>query len=172
MKKKRIFILIIILILIFIILNLFKSKEDIFDDIMIFSLWRSIGNKNEYIINPQKRETIELNLFNTSDIYRKIAPGNEGQFILRLIRPKESNFKIYIKGNSAKPQNLLFILDDEIYYNIEDMQEKLNNILQNKDNVTINWKWEYDISQEDNIKDTEDGKEAQKYVFEINALIE
>lgn len=172
MKKKKIFILITILILIFIILNLFKSKENIFDDIMIFSLWSSIGNKNEYIINPKKREIVELNIFNTSDVYRKIAPGSEGKFILRLIRPKDSNFKIYLEGNTTKPQNLLFIVNNKIYYNIEDMQEDINNILNDSDNVLINWKWEYDISQEDNIKDTEDGNEAQRYIFQINALIE
>lgn len=172
MKKKRIYILIIILILIFIIFNIFRSKKNIFDDIMIFNLWNATGDKNEYVINPQKEEKIELNVFNTTDMYEKIAPGSSGQFKIKLIKPQNSDFKIVLKETSTKPQNLIFIVDGKKYYNIKDIEEKLNKIFRYTNNIIINWVWEYEVSEKKNIEDTEDGKEAQKYAFEITATIE
>lgn len=154
------------------LLNLFKAKMNIFDDIMIFNLWNATGDKDEYVINPQKEEKIELNVFNTTDMYEKIAPGSSGQFKIKLIKPQNSDFKIILKETSTKPQNLIFIVDGKKYYNIKDMEESLNKIFQYNDNIIINWIWEYEVSEEKNAKDTEDGEEAQKYAFEIIATIE
>ena len=64
------------------------------------------------------------------------------------------------------------MLDGKKYNSIKEMQEAITQKLEKMDSVKINWKWEYDISQEDDLEDTEDGKKAQKYIFEVEAAIE
>lgn len=49
----RYILILIILVIIFIILNFYKSKKNIFEDIMIFVLWGGNSIKNEYGINSQ-----------------------------------------------------------------------------------------------------------------------
>lgn len=49
----RYILILIILVIIFTILNFYKSKKDIFDDIMIFGLWGGNSIKKEYEINSQ-----------------------------------------------------------------------------------------------------------------------
>ena len=44
----RYILILIVLVIIFIILNFYKSKKNIFEDIMIFGLWGGNGIKNEY----------------------------------------------------------------------------------------------------------------------------
>lgn len=174
--KKKIYILIIILILIFIILNIYKSKDIVFDDISIFSLWNDLGENQEYKINPEKQESIEINVFqtvkNSVGIHKKVAPGSFGEFTIKLIKPKEAEYKIKLKDITDKPQNLVFILNGNKYESITEMENKLNIIFQTNNIATIKWEWKYENDEYGNMKDTEDGEKAQKYIFEIKAIIE
>ena len=176
MKKKAVFILIIILILIFIFLSFYKSKKNIFDDITIFSLWNGIGDKNEYVINPEKRENIKIDVFKTvekgTEIYKKIAPGSHGKFTIKLTKPIEANSDVVLKELSNKPQNLIFTLNQKQYDSIEKMQQEINEIFKIQDEVTIYWEWPYELDTENDIQDTKEGEKAERYLFEVNAIIE
>lgn len=66
MKNAIRYILILtVLVIIFIILNFYKSKKNIFEDIMIFRLWGGNSIKNEYGINSQN--TVEIDVFSTTN---------------------------------------------------------------------------------------------------------
>ena len=168
MKKVKYF-LIIMLILIIIFLIFYKTPSNIFEDITIFSLW----NENEYVINAKSNDKIQINVFNQiNNQNKKIAPGSSGNFKIKLIKPDETSCTVNIKEITSKPKNLIFMLDGKKYNSITEMQEAINQKLEKMDYVKINWEWEYDISQEDDLEDTEDGEKAQKYIFEVEAIIE
>ena len=174
--KKKIYIITIILILIFFILFFYKSDNNIFDDITIFSLWENMKKENEYVINPEKEENISIDVYksiqNGTKLYKKIAPGSYGQFVIKLTRPKDTKCKIILKDITYKPQNLEFILKNKRYNKLEQMENILNDIFNTEDEVTISWNWKYQNTDENNIKDTKDGKIATKYIFEVKAIIE
>lgn len=167
-NKKKYILILIVLILIFIILNFYKSNKSIFDDIIIFSLWE---NKKEYEISLQ--ETVEIDVFSTiNNIYKKIAPGSKGGFVIKFKKPKNSNFKINVIEKSSKPQNLVFILDNKKYYSIKQMENEINQKFLENETITVNWEWIYYIDEIHDIQDTEDGKNAYKYIFVIEAIVE
>ena len=183
---KKIIYIIIILILIFIILSFFKSKNEIFNDIVIFNLWSNIGDKNEYVINPKKEKSLKIEVYKTIqkgeetyekidnkvNVYKKIAPGSYGKFTIKIKKSQELNYRILLKDMTLKPENLIFILDGQEYNSIKDMQEKLNNIFKSQDKAIINWKWEYNGNTQNDTKDTKDGENAQSYSFEVKAIVE
>lgn len=193
--KKKIYIIIIILILIFIILNFYKSNKNIINDIMIFDLWEDIGiktnkenNQNTYVINPVKQDNIQIDVYKTiqnsyevkevtdnlqgNKIYKKIAPGSYGNFLIKLERPFNSKCNIIVNDLNSKPENLVFILDNKQYNSIKEMQNKLNEIFQVENAVLIQWEWKYENTQENNLQDTYDGENVENYKFEVKAIIE
>lgn len=168
--KKRLYFLIIILILIIIFIIFYKSKKMIFEEHTIFNMW------NEYVINPKKDKSIQIDIFknisNGNKIHEKIAPGSYGDFSIRLIRPQNSKIDIKIKDITSKPNNLIFILDNNEFYSIEEMQEKLKEKLLTEESTKIKWIWKYETSKEGDIEDTKSGEIAQSYIFEINAILD
>ena len=105
MKKIGYILIVLILILILIILQIYKYKENNSDDIMIFGLWNDIGDKNEYVINPQNHTTVQIDVFktinNATKVYKKIAPGSFGSFVIKLTRPIQSNYEITLSFENA-----------------------------------------------------------------------
>ena len=176
MKKIGYILIVLILILILIILQIYKYKENNSDDIMIFGLWNDIGDKNEYVINPQNHTTVQIDVFktinNATKVYKKIATGSFGSFVIKLTRPIQSNYEIEIKDVTTKPKNLVFIIDGKKYYFAKEMEEKINEKFASANKIKINWEWKYESSQEEDIEDTKDGENAQRYIFEIKAVIE
>lgn len=172
--KKRIYILIIIIIvvLIFIILNLRDVDLNEVDDIIIFSLW----NENNFELNYKNNDKIKIDVFqtaqNSTKVHKKIAPGSYGKFTIKITKPESSNCEIVIRDITQKPQNLIFELNGYKYSSIESMAEEINNIFKYENKIDINWKWEYDIDKEADIQDTIDGQRAEKYIFEIMAIID
>lgn len=168
--KKILYIFIIILVLIIIFLNFYKSKKNILEDHTIFNMW------DEYVINPEKNETVQIDIFKKindgNKVRNKIAPGSTGSFIIKLIRPKKSSFDLEIRDITYKPKNLIFILEDKKFNSMEEMQEDLKQKFLTNNNVIINWQWKYENNEEDDIEDTKDGKKAKSYIFEMNAIIE
>lgn len=172
---KKISIIIIILILILIILIFYTQKSKVFNDIMIFNLWEDLGEQ-EYIVDPEKEDKIQIDVYqtieNVTELHKKIAPGSYGKFDIKLIKPINSSCEIIVKDITNKPQNLIFLLDGKKYNTIEEMQKILNEKLQTKNKVTIHWKWNYDSGEEKDIQDTDDGEKAERYIFEIKAIVE
>lgn len=168
--KKYIFVLS-ILIIIFVILNFYKSDNNFFDDIITFGLWKSNNSQNEYKIN--NNTITEIDVFTTinRNKYKKIAPGSKGKFIITFKKPKEKFYNIKIKEKTSKPKNMYFMLDNKKYSSIEDMEIIIEEKLNNSDKVTINWEWEYYISENNDIQDTIDGENGGSYIFEIETII-
>lgn len=165
MRKKKIDILIlIILILIFLNLNFYKSDTSAFDDIMIFSLWSSQESKSE----------VEIDVFATSDnkLYKKIAPGTKGSFVIEFKRAMNLNYKIKITEKTVKPHNLVFKIGNTKYISLNEMEEVINENFKNTERIIIYWEWEYYIDDAHDIQDTKDAKNVEKYIFNIEAIVE
>lgn len=172
MKKIIKYILILIILAIFIILNFYKSNKKIFEDIMIFGLWEDNGAKNEYEITLDK--TVKIDVFTTinNKMYKKIAPGSKGSFIIKFQKPIDSSYKIKINEKTSKPKNLLFIFEGKKYSSMKQMEDIINEKFIDTDKITINWEWKYYTDEINDIQDTRDGKNAQKYFFEIESIVE
>lgn len=174
--KKLVYLIIILILILVIILNFYKSDKSIFNDIMIFDLWSGTGEENEYNINPIKEQSAQIDILKTinniNGVEKKIAPGDSGKFTIKLTKPNGTNCKILINEITSKPRNLMFILDGKKFSSLEKIQENINQKFQNQDKITINWIWQYDENQENNIQDTIDGQKAFKYIFEIKAIIQ
>lgn len=165
MKKKIINILILIIfILIAFYLNFYKSDISVFDDIMIFSLWSSQELKNE----------VEIDVFTTVNdkLYKKIAPGTKGSFVIQFKREMKLNYKIKITEKTVKPHNLVFTIGNTKYISLNEMEEAINENFKNTEKITIYWEWEYYIDDTHDIQDTKDAKNVEKYIFKIEAIIE
>ena len=169
---KKIIKLVFILGIIFIILSFVKSRKNFIDDITILSFWKDIEAKSEYEISAQDR--VEINIFTTlkSKKYKKIAPGSKGSFIIKFNRQPKANFEIKIKEKTSKPQNLVFYIEKQKFSSLEEMEETLNQNFINKEKITIDWEWEYYINEINDIQDTKDGENIEKYIFEIEAIVE
>lgn len=173
MKKSIKYILIlIILVIIFIILNFYKSKKNIFEDIMILGLWSSNDIKNEYEIDSQNAVNIDIFSTINNKYNKKIAPGSKGSFVVKFKRPINSNYKISITEKTPKPKNLVFSIESQKYLSLEEMENVINEKFINTEKITINWEWKYYIDESHDIQDTKNGEEAQKYLFEIEAIVE
>ena len=179
--KKRYVILIILILIIILIFNR-KENKNILKDVLIFDLWSDIGKQNEYTINPEKGTKIDI--FQTVEyeektnrevsykIHKKIAPGSHGKFTIKLSKQVKTNFKINLSETETKPQNLIFIIGEQKYNSIKQMEEKITQELQENGKIIINWEWLYYNNQQKDIQDTEDGENLEKYYFEIQAIIE
>jgi len=171
-KFLKYMLILVFLVLIFIILNILNSKNNIYDDILILGLWNDIGYKNKYEITSE--DFVVIDIFSTINKkrYKKIAPGSSGSFLIKFKRPLNSNYQINIIEKTKKPQNLVFILDNKKYTSLEELEEKVNEKFINTEKIIINWEWEYYISKNKDIQDTEDGQNAERYLFEVCAIVE
>lgn len=191
MKKYKKIICTIILIIILIIFGLLLKKVDANsqqDDILFFKLFGSsststsnVNNEIVFDMSNKNKDTKNINLLETVNtqflVQEKIAPGSEGNFSIKIVDNEKyeeaKNYNITFKSKNAKPQNLYFYLnnnEDEKYATLEEMQnvieQKLNNKKQKE--IIINWKWEYNNSNEGNKQDTADGMKIKEYNFDID----
>lgn len=191
MKKYKKIICAIILIIILIIFGLLLKKVDANsqqDDILFFKLFGSsststsnVNNEIVFDMSNKNKDTKNINLLETVNtqflVQEKIAPGSEGNFSIKIVDNEKyeeaKNYNITFKSKNAKPQNLYFYLndnEDEKYATLEEMQnvieQKLNNKKQKE--IIINWKWEYNNSNEGNKQDTADGMKIKEYNFDID----
>lgn len=163
-KKINYILILIILILIFLNLNFYKSDISAFDDIMIFSLWNNQELNNE----------VEIDVFTTSDnkLYKKIAPGTKGSFVIEFKRAMNLKYKIKITEKTVKPHNLVFSIGNTKYTSLEEMEKDINESFKNTEKITIHWEWEYYIDDANDIQDTKDAKNVKRYIFNIEAIVE
>lgn len=179
--KKRYVISIILILIIILIFNRTENKN-ILKDVLIFNLWSDIGEQNEYIINPEKETKIDIfqtikyeketNREVSYKVHKKVAPGSYGNFTIKLSKPVKSNLKINLSEIGTKPQNLIFIIGEQKYNSIKQMEEKITQELQEEGKIIIKWEWQYYNNIQNDIQDTKDGENLEKYYFEIQAIIE
>jgi len=170
--KKIIKILIILLLIFFIILNFYKSKKNIFEDIVIMGLWDDSKFENEYEISSSNITSIDIFTTINNKFYRKIAPGCSGSFIIKFKKATNFEGKINIIEKTPKPKNLIFFLENNKYESLQEMEEIINQKIINTEKITINWEWKYYINENHDIQDTKDGKMAQNYIFDIQVFAE
>ena len=168
----RLIFILIILGIIIIILSFDKSRKNFFEDITILSFWKDIGAKSEYEISTQ--DIVEIDVFTTlkSKGYKKIAPGCKGSFVIKITRQPNTNLKIKINEKTLKPKNLVFSIENKKFTSLEEMEKIINRKFMNKEKLTIDWEWEYYINDVNDIQDTKDGENIEKYIFEIEAIVE
>lgn len=119
-----------------------------------------------------------INLLDTIDnktlVNKKIAPGTRGKFDIVIKSNIEINYQVKIESKNEKPQNLRFTKygNNQEYNSLEDLQKILNGSVGPNETeiITINWNWKYANNEEENIQDTKDGINIQKYNFNIYVI--
>lgn len=165
----------VILILIFIVIScvLFKiimlDKKNFQEDLIFFKIF-GIGNsqeqcngKSEYKIEVIKGKNSykEIGLLQMIDINKlinkKVEPGTKGSFYVFLTSDSDVNYNMEIIYKNNKPENF------KIEINEKEGKIKRNEVKK----IEIKWEWKYEINQRDDVQDTEDGKNIEKFNFEI-----
>ena len=132
----------------------------------------------EYIFNVTYKDADfkDVNLTNTIDkttlVNEKIAPGTAGAFEILLETNEKISYEIKFESKNEKPKNLVFSIKgkDRKYNNLEDMEEELKGEISENKRIVINWQWEYEKNEIQNIQDTKDGEKLRKYNFTIFAI--
>lgn len=187
-KKKRIRKYIIILVgiilggMILIIPISNQQQEEIWFYSWLKDSQRKEKNENTYLLNlsDKKLDFEVINLWDTVSpqtiMKEKIAPGTQGEFNLILQAKETVNYQLKINSLSNKPQNLQFQekTTGKTVNQLEELESVLSGTLekQKSETYSIHWIWKYETNQEKDKQDTKDGKELEKYQFEINAMIE
>ena len=98
--------------------------------------------------------------------------GTSGKFEIILETNQKINYKIKFESKNDKPQNLSFWIDgkDKKYKRLEDMQNELQGEIDTNKSIIIDWSWDYEIGENQNIQDTKDGENLTKYNFTIYAI--
>lgn len=113
-------------------------------------------------------------------IYEKIAPGTSGSFDILLDSNQSLKYKIEFNSINEKPQNLNFkaLKNGEILGEVntlEELSEKLTGYINQNEkiNITINWYWDFESQQDQeitDIQDTKDSENIKRYQFNVCAL--
>ena len=185
MKKKKT-VLLVICILLAIILSFLGGKA--------FSKYLSevkgIGTAEianwVFKVNGKEDMVQNVNLLSTYNnetlINNKVAPGTSGSFNIVVDATGSEvgvEYVVQFLNESEKPQNLVFIYQDEKYTTIQDLEKDLSGTINANDEdktrtITINWEWQYEtgeneneINQNDQI-DTNNAKQLENYTFDIH----
>lgn len=194
-EAKLLCMLVVFFICIFLIIGKYvyniQNEKEVQDDIIFF---KNIGfeseNKKSYSQNEEltmyfdvtnkKKQEKYINITNTIDKSLKfskiIAPGTKGSFSIKIYSYKKSKYKVCFTSCNKKPKNLLFNLskNSKYYSEIEDLNNLLIGTLNENETKTfkINWKWNYEQNEKEDIQDTEDGKNISQYKFQFIVLKE
>ena len=139
-------------------------------------------------VNGKEDQIQKIDLLSTYDnetlVDNKIAPGTSGKFDIILDATGSDvgvNYQVKFLNESEKPQNLIFVYDNNEYSTIQDLEQNLTGTIDaNEENktrtITIEWKWKYEtgsteeeINQND-IIDTETAKQIRNYTFDVNVI--
>jgi hypothetical protein len=108
-------------------------------------------------------------------VYEKIAPGTQGNFSIILSGNKTSKYSIEFRSLNEKPKNLKFsaFSDGNVVSAEKNSLEELAKDLVGKIEknqtkiIIINWYWDYENTENENIQDTEDCRKINQYQFDI-----
>lgn len=194
MKKKTLYKIILLIIIIIFLILMFTSKKlksnDLFQDFLFTKLFGTQSLEEEtpkqiqYIfdISYRNMQLKNVNLQDTINaktlVNEKIAPGTSGEFDIVLRANKATNYKINFISKNNKPKNLKFVAKYENVNiskekdSLEDLENNLVGTLKKDEQkiITINWYWNYEISEEENKQDTYDAENLKKYEFDIYTI--
>lgn len=187
MKKFIKILLIVILVFLCVIvklkINSKNVKKDDFLFLKIFQNQNKFQEKEEYtfMVNYKNKSFKSINLLDTLDqnVSKKIAPGTSGKFNIVLNSNHNLKYRVEFKSKSDKPQNLNFIIivDGRNLFrtnNLEEISGKISGKIEKnqKINLTVLWQWPYENEKDFNVdvQDTKDGKNIEKYQFEVTVF--
>ena len=104
-------------------------------------------------------------------MYKKIAPGTKGEFVIIIKKDSDLKCKMVFTNITKKPKNLKFYLNGNTYNKWEEMQNEINEVLKENDRITINWDWQYDTNEQENIKNVQDEENLKEYVFRMDTIV-
>lgn len=173
-KKKILILIFIFTIILFFMYNLAKNKKSAIQNdfifLKLFSSEKLINNQetddhksNQYNIEVIKnsKNYKQINFLQTIDsrtlVNKKVAPGTEGHFNIILTSNLDTNYEIKLISKSQKPRNLVFQINEQ-QGTIKARETK---------KIPVVWKWEYYKDKKQDKQDTDDGKNIEKYEFEI-----
>ena len=187
MKKFIKILLIVILVFLCVIvkfkINSKNVKKDDFLFLKIYQNQNKFQEKEEYtfMVNYKNKSFKSINLSDTLDqnVSKKIAPGTSGKFNIVLNSNHNLKYRVEFKSKSDKPQNLNFIIivDGKNLFrtnNLDEVSGKISGkIAKNqKINLMVLWQWPYENEKDSNVdvQDTKDGKNIEKYQFEVTVF--
>lgn len=189
-KKFLKLILILIMIIFFIkmfFLNGLLQMQNI-DDFLFLKLLSkgslngsSNENKYQFRVSYKNINFKKINLLETIDkdtlLYEKIAPGTRGSFNIVLDSNQSLKYRIEFQSINEKPQNLKFeaLKDGELLKKsntLEELSKSLKGDINKnqKINITINWYWNFEsLNNQEvvDIQDTRDAENIKRYEFSI-----
>lgn len=136
-------------------------------------------------VNGQEDSVQSVDLLSTYNnetlINNKVAPGTSGSFNIVVDATGSEvgvDYDITFLNESEKPQNLVFLYNDNTYTTIQDLeQDLLGTINANEENktrtITIDWEWQYETGSNENeiaqndLIDTQNAKQLENYSFDI-----
>lgn len=173
-KKKILILIFIFTIILFFMYNLARNRklaiQNDFIFLKLFSSEKLINNqeKNNHKSNQYKIKVTrnsknykKIDFLQTIDartlVNEKVAPGTEGHFNIILTSNLDADYEIKLIPKSQKPQNLVFQIKEQ-QGTIKAKETK---------KIPVVWKWEYYKGKKQDKQDTYDGKNIEKYEFEI-----
>ena len=128
-------------------------------------------------------QTIDLNstINNTTLTNGKLAPGTSGFFEINIDATEAEvgvNYKVEFLNENNLPRNLQILYDNRTFDSILDLNNELQGTIfanegEKQRKIMIFWSWPYEIGdnemevKENNIEDTQDGKNGGNYTFDI-----
>ena len=142
-------------------------KENTKEETKIKVMYFTVQHKDKKLKALNLKDTVD----NKTLVYEKIAPGTSGRFDILLISNEDLNYKIEFESKSEKPTNLQFYTSEngKSYHSLEELGEDLTGRVLRKEekSIPIYWKWEYEISEEQDKQDTLEAKKIREYDFLI-----
>jgi len=185
MKKKKKLIIAIIIFLIIVICIIRKNDfKEFKDDIIFFKNYYSSIEENRRETNEndftniievttkkynKKKVSLFSNLTNQIGWNKIIYPGTGGEIPIKLYGVENLKYKIMFESKNQKPENLVFMINGKEYKTLEELGGDLTGNLKKGEikELFINWKWEYETSKKQDVQDTIDGMQIEKYNFQI-----
>ena len=136
-------------------------------------------------VNGKEDVVQNVNLLSTYNnetlVNNKVAPGTNGSFNIVVDATGSEvgvEYVVQFLNESEKPQNLVFIYQDEKYTTIQDLEKDLSGTINANDEnktrtITINWEWQYETGENQNEInlndkiDTTNAKQLENYTFDI-----
>lgn len=140
--------------------------------------WNFKVNEREEQI---QKISLESTLNNSKVANKKIAPGTEGEFQIKIDTTGSEvgiNYVIKFENESQKPTNLKFTYAGKTYNSLSELQSVLAGTInandQNKVKILqIGWNWKYETGTseqeiaESDIIDTTNAKQMSNYTFDV-----
>ena len=85
---------------------------------------------------------------------------------------EKTNYQIKFQSKNEKPQNLKFYIEgkDREYEKLEDIEKDLKGVIEGNKGIVINWEWKYDENKTNDLQDTKDGENIDRYNFLIYTI--